>query len=263
MTEPDPTYNTIMAVAVGLGLVMLAMLGYRMSRGQGIQRMGWAVTFGALGFILVLTGGHMSLTWPLSGPTAFDNIAFGEPSLAMGVILISVAFLIGADRPWRSGVAGDPGTTPADELTAAHWPRLAALLQPLSWFGAIMGLALIAIAVVGPVYGPWEAPPQEPISGEFADYPWLENAFIAILYAGVGLGAVLSPFALAKRSLEGARSLLRVIAVCWIVTGAIWIGFGAMNYYTHIGLTINTYEEQQQQLEEQPPANERYGRPSP
>ena len=37
-----------------------------------------------------------------------------------------------------------------------------------------------------------------------------------------------------------------------------------MNYYTHIGLTINTYEEQQKTLEEQPsPANERYGQPSP
>lgn len=273
MTEPDPTYNTIMAVSVGLGLLMLAMLGYRLATGGSVQRKGWAVTFTVLGGILVLTGAHMSLTWPLSGPTAFDNIAFGEPSLGMGAILLGVAYLIGGDRSWREplrteAATGELAARPtADELTSADWPRLAALLQPLSWFGAIMGLALIAIAFVGPIYQPWEAPPQEPISGEFTDYQWLENTFLALLYAGVGVGALLTPFALARRSLEGARGLLRAIAVLWAVTGTIWILFGALNYYTHIGLTINTYEEQaaaqQEQQQDEPSPNEEYEQSTP
>ena len=37
-----------------------------------------------------------------------------------------------------------------------------------------------------------------------------------------------------------------------------------MNYYTHIGLTINTYKEEKAKEEAEPPAaSERYGRPEP
>jgi uncharacterized membrane protein len=228
-----------MAVPAGLALVMLAAMGRRLVLGHTIDRHAWAVAYATLGFVLTVLGAHMTLTWPLTGPTAFDNIAFGEPSLAFGVILLAGAFVLGRDRFW-----GETADVAPTELTAAAWPRLATLLQPLSWFGAAMGLALIAIAFVGPFYGPWEAPPQEPISGEFADVAWLENTFIALMYAGIGVGALLVPFALARRSIERSRGLLKAIGVLFAITGAIWVLFGAMNYYTHIGLTINTYEEQ-------------------
>lgn len=239
----DPVYNTLMAIPAGLALVMLVVMGRRLARDETVHRHAWATAFAGLGFILTLLGAVMTLTWPLSGPTAFDNIAFGEPSLALGVILLAGSFLLGADRFWRDA----PGSDAPAELRRESWPRLATLLQPLSWFGAAMGLALIAIAFVGPFYGPWEAPPQEPISGEFADSPWLENTFIALMYAGMGVGAVLVPFALARRSLEKAGGLLKTIGALFAVTGTVWVLFGAMNYYTHIGLTINTYEEQQAQ----------------
>src|SRR5688500_13889582 len=160
----DPVYNTLMAVPAGLALVMLAVMGRRLGRGESVHRQAWATAFGTLGFVLTALGLHMTLTWPLTGPTAFDNIVFGEPSLALGVILIAGSFLLGSDRFWRDTPSAD---APA-EVTAKSWPRLATLLQPLSWFGAVMGLALIAIAFVGPFFTPWEAPPQEPISGEFA-----------------------------------------------------------------------------------------------
>ena len=242
----DPVYNTLMAIPAGLALVMIAGLGYRLANGGSIHRKAWAVAFAALGSILTFLGAVMTVTWPLTGPTAFDNIAFGEPSLALGVILIAGAVLLGADRFWVDRV--DDGARA--EINRDAWPRLATLLQPLSWFGGVMGLALISIAFVGPFFGPWEAPPQEPISGEFADYPWLENTFIALMYAGIGLGAVLLPFALAPRSIERAKGRLKTIGVLFAVTGSIWVLFGAMNYYTHIGLTINTYEAQQQQVQE-------------
>ena len=245
----DPVYNTLMAVPAGLALVMLVVMGRRLARGGTVHRHAWATAFGALGFVLTALGLHMTLTWPLSGPTAFDNIAFGEPSLALGVILLAGAFLLGSDRFWRQA----PDAEAPAELTLESYPRLATLLQPLSWFGAVMGLALIAIAFVGPFFTPWEAPPHEPISGEFADVEWLENAFIALMYAGIGVGAILVPFALA-RSLEKARGLLKTIGTLFAITGTIWVLFGAMNYYTHIGLTINTYEQQtQQQVEPQTP----------
>jgi hypothetical protein len=103
------------------------------------------------------------------------------------------------------------------------------------------GVALIAIAIVGPAYEPWEAPPQEPLTGYFNGQQWLENWFLAIMYAGTGVGAILLPFALLRHTFSEARGVLRVIGVCWLVTGAIWAGFGTLNYFTHIGLTINTY----------------------
>lgn len=257
----DPVYNTLMAVSAGLGLVLISSLFIRLDRGRTVNRHGWAAVFLVLGGLLAITGAAMTLTWPLSGPTAFDNIAFGEPSLAMGALLIAGAVLLGGDRFWRDEPveARERG-----QIGASSWPRLRELLQPLSWFGLVMGLALIGIAIVGPVYEPWEAPPQEPISGEFADHPWLENWFLAILYALTGVGAILLPFALGRESLERARGALKGVAACWLIAGLVWTGFGAMNYYTHIGLTINTYEEEQAETEAEPPAAaERFGRPRP
>jgi hypothetical protein len=33
--------------------------------------------------------------------------------------------------------------------------------------------------------------------------------------------------------------LWRAIAMCCLIAGAIWLGFGALNYFTHIGLLVN------------------------
>jgi hypothetical protein len=61
------------------------------------------------------------------------------------------------------------------------------------------------------------------------------------MYAGTGVGAILLPFVLLRNTFSEARGVLRVMGVCWLVTGAIWAGFGTLNDFTHIGLTINTY----------------------
>lgn len=241
MFDPDPVYNTIMAVGTGVALLLLVAIGLQIGNGRHIHRSAYAVAIAAIGVILFLTGLHMSLVWPLSGPTAFDNIVFGEPVLALGVMLIAGSYLLGSRKFWpASASTADPD---ANEIGRESWSHLAKLLQPLSWFGAAMGLGLIAIAFVGPFYTPWEAPPQEPISGEFSDVEWLENTFISLLYLITAIGALVLPFALMRRTLSDAVSLLKVVGVCWAVAGAIFVGFGAMNYYTHVGLTINTYEE--------------------
>jgi uncharacterized membrane protein len=265
MFNPDPTYNTLMALGLGVALLMLVAMGRRLAKGQSIHRPAWAVAFVTIGVLEFALGLHMTLTWPLSGPTAFDNIVFGEPTLALGAILVAGAVLLGSQRFWPTplGTHTDPSSADPNEISTESWPHLAKLLQPLSWFGAAMGLALIAIAFVGPVYSPWEAPPQEPISGEFSDVEWLENAFISLMYAITGLGAILLPFALARRTYDRASGLLKVIGACWAVTGLIWLLFGAMNYYTHVGLTINTYEESVQVEAEYEAEPQSQGAPSP
>ena len=81
---------------------------------------------------------------------------------------------------------------------------------------------------------------MEPITGKFSGQQWLENGFLAIMYWVTGSGATCCRSRFFAKLCE-ARGVLRVIGVCWLVTGAIWAAFGTLNYFTHIGLTINTY----------------------
>lgn len=61
------------------------------------QLKGWSVGFAISGFILTPTGGHMTLSWVLAEIRfPFDDIIFGEPSLAFGVMLLGISVLL-----WR------------------------------------------------------------------------------------------------------------------------------------------------------------------
>ncbi|HEU5128426.1 MAG TPA: DUF981 domain-containing protein [Glycomyces sp.] len=220
-----PTYNTVMSVAAGAGLLMIVgLLRGLGDRGRTLNAEGWAMGFGVVGTILALTGLHMTLTWPLAaGGFPFDNVIFGEPSLAFGVLLLFAAFYL-----WKR----------AEVLEAApdRFAALAAAARPVSVFVLGMGLACFAIAVAGVVYELFAAPPEEPISGEFADYPLVEAVFISGLYALVGLGAVLFPLALKP----GRSAVTKVLLAAWFLSGLAFLLFGAMNFFTHIGLIVNT-----------------------
>ncbi|TDF91326.1 DUF981 family protein [Paenibacillus piri] len=228
-------YNTIMSVATGVGLLMLVRFGGLLRSGQRISLEGWALGFAVPGFILTLTGGHMTLTWPLSKiGFPFDDIIFGEPSLAFGVMLLAGAIFL-----WRSSLMSlESGVAAKEskEQSASLMTHLAEAVHPLSYFAAAMGLALISIGIAGMYYQLFAAPPEEPISGRFADYPMLEATFISMLYALTGLGAILLPFSLAK----GNPAVLAIIKFCWTITGILFTLFGALNYFTHIGLILNT-----------------------
>jgi len=234
-----PIYNTIMAVAAGLALVFVVVMGYQLSRGYVIVREAWAAAFVALGSTLAFTGGVMTVTWPLEPPTQFDNIIFGEPCLALGVMLLVGSYLLGSRRFWPddAGVSRAGGAT--IEAAREQWRRLAALAHPLTWFAGVMGLGMFGIAAAGIHYQLFAAPPSEPISGEFANHPLIEAIFISALYALTGIGCVLLPVALTRRRELTQDVVWRVIAVCWLVAGLVWIGFGALNYFTHVGLIVN------------------------
>ncbi|WP_030144352.1 DUF981 family protein [Glycomyces sp. NRRL B-16210] len=220
-----PTYNTIMSVAAGAGLLLVVGFARRLADpGRALNAEGWSMAFGVLGTILTLTGLHMTLTWPLAaGGFPFDNVIFGEPSLAFGVLLLFAAFYL-----WRR----------AERLEEApdRIASVAATAGPVSVFVLGMGLASIAIACAGVGYELFAAPPEEPISGAFADYPMVEAVFISGLYALVGVGGVLFPFALKA----GRTAAFKVTQVCWFLAGLAFLLFGAMNYFTHIGLIVNT-----------------------
>ncbi|MEV7973049.1 DUF981 family protein [Cellulomonas sp. NPDC089187] len=220
-----PTYNTIMSVAAGAGLLLVVGLGRAvLHRPKEVAVEGWALAFGVLGVLLTTTGLHMTLTWPLAaGGFPFDNVIFGEPALGFGVLLLAAAFWL-----WKRGRAALDAPEPLAVLRRTAGPMSVLILG--------LGLACFAIAAAGVGYELFAAPPEEPISGEFADYPMIEAVFISGLYVLVGVGAVLFPVALAKPR----RWVHRVIGVVWGLAGLAFLLFGALNYFTHIGLIVNT-----------------------
>ncbi len=231
-------YNTIMSVSTGIGLLLILRFVKHLFTGRIGQLEGWAIGFGIPGFILTLTGAHMSLTWPLSKiGFPFDDIIFGEPSLAFGVILLGITVLL-----WRKSnlyMAQGIDMNDTVQVSSLLKKELPHLLKPMSYFGAAMGLGLAFIAIAGVYYQLFAAPPEEPISGLLADYPLVEAIFISGLYLITGLGAILMPFALKE---EPDQRLFKIIKWCWLVAGIAFLLFGAMNYFTHIGLIVNTME---------------------
>jgi hypothetical protein len=132
-----PTYNTLMAVAAGAALLLLVGLGHRLGKGHPTEPDGWALAFGVLGLILTATGLHMTLTWPLAGQGfPADNVIFGEPALAFGVMLLAASGYL-----WRRGAEVLSGPDP--QAGAAR------VAGPLSLFVLGMGLACFGIAAAG------------------------------------------------------------------------------------------------------------------
>ncbi|WP_026332486.1 DUF981 family protein [Deinococcus apachensis] len=74
-----------------------------------------------------------------------------------------------------------------------------------------LGLGLIGIAAAGTTNRLFAAPPQEPISGRFAAYPWVEAIFMSGLFTLVGVAALLFP--LAVRQTQGRTRSTRLPTV--------------------------------------------------
>lgn len=227
-----PVYNTLMSVATGVGLLLIVTLGRTILLRRRFSSDGYSLAFGVVGVILFLMGLHMSLTWPLARIAPYDNIVFGEPSLAFGALLGAASFYL-----WRRGAVLEESLSPSllqsNEQGADY---LARLVLPISLFVAILGLACFSIAAAGWSYTLWSAPPQEPISGNFANHPLVEATFISMLYVCVGMGSMLLPILLLTKK----RVIGVTIGVFWTLAGLGFTVFGALNYYTHIGLIIHT-----------------------
>ncbi|MGH7745857.1 MAG: DUF981 family protein [Candidatus Dormibacteria bacterium] len=223
-----PTYNTIMSIAAGAALISLVYFARAINREKDVHLESWALAFAVPGFILTVTGIHMSLTWPFAKYFPYDNIIFGETSFGFGVLLLAAAFYL-----WKRGAIIIASDDPARYL--------ACVFKPLSLFIVGMGLALIAIAMAGVTFQLFAAPHEEPISGTFAAYPWVEATFMSGMFGVIGLGAVLFPLALDDFSTGSKLTVLhRFIGWLWGLGGLGFFLFGALNFFTHIGLIIHT-----------------------
>lgn len=226
-------YNTIMAVAVGVSLFLLVSFLAKLQDGSLKKIEGWIMGFIVPGFILLITGAHMILTWPISKlGLPFDDIIFGEPSFAFGMMLVVFSFFL--MHRYKLSIAKNLNESELFENLKQDLPEI---LKPLSLFIAAMGLSCIMITIAGITYKLFAAPPQEPISGMFADFPLIEATFVSSLYALVGIGAI--TFAFWLRNTQNL-ALFKIFSKCWQISGIIFALFGIMNYFTHIGLIVNT-----------------------
>lgn len=224
-------YNTLMSVAAGVGLLMVVALGKKLWKRTAIAAEGWSLTFGIVGVILTGLGAAVSITWPYKFPGAIDaNIMFGEPAIAFGLLLLAASFYLWQHRELFGRLNGSKAES--DQA----FEQILRVVKPVSVFVFATGLIMTACAIAWVRYRLGAAPSVEPISGLFSDQPVLESTFLGVLYGLVAVGALLFPFGIHNRN----KNLLTVIAVCWVIAGLVFLAFGALNYYTHIGMLVNT-----------------------
>lgn len=229
-------YNTIMTIAAGVGLVGVAMLGRQLKKRSAIAAEGWSMLFGIVGFILSILGFVMSITWPFRLPGTLDaNILMGEPSIAFGLLLLAGSFFL-----WqRRTVFAEVGSK-SREVSNEAFASITRTLKPVSIFVFATGLFMAACAAAWIRYQLGGAPSIEPLSGYLATVifehaPAVESIFLGVLWGLVALGALLFPLTLSSKG----KTVGSVVYGVWIVAGIVFLLFGALNFYTHVGLITN------------------------
>ncbi|HLR77377.1 MAG TPA: DUF981 family protein [Balneolaceae bacterium] len=224
----NATYNTIMAVSAGVALISLALAGKRLVQNKAANPKGWALNFGVLGLILTITGTHFTLAWPLAD-FPYDNIIFGEPSLLFGVILLALSLYF-----WQNSERLTQSENPL-QLIAKHFRAFSILLYAIT-------LIMIAIFFAGVIFQFFAAPPEEPITGYFSQWPWLEAWVLSLIYLIVGLASLLTANGLKRASQDKfiIKAVDKINYLAFMISGWFFLIFGAYNYFTHIGLIIHT-----------------------
>ncbi|WP_054952562.1 DUF981 family protein [Flaviflexus massiliensis] len=216
--------NTILTVAVGAALVGFAIVLRKLVRREAINSEAWAGLFGVTGLITLIIGVHTALVWPYGeGELAYANIEFGEPAVGFGALLLFATVYL-----WRNRIPAE-----ADPVQTSK--ELFAALRPAGIFVGFLGIGMIFLAFAWIRFQMGAAPEFEPVSGNFGQWPWLEAIFLAGLWGLVAVGAVLFPFAL--KNPDG--KMMTVVIFTFGLAGVVFALFGALNFYTHIGMNYN------------------------
>lgn len=220
-------YNELVALTAGAGLLGFAWFLRQLIRDEIVESEGWASFFGVTGLLLLVTGLHTTMTWPFGGEGfEYANIAFGQPAAAFGALLLFAAVYLWRHRDLFAAEAVDVPSVNARMLRA---------LRPVSIFVGALGLGMAVLAVSFVRFQLGAAPPEEPITGRFGHLPVLEAVFLGGLWGIVAVGAILFAIAL----LTNRPQLLRWAVWAWVLGGVAFMLFGAMNFYTHIGMYYN------------------------
>lgn len=221
-------YNELVAVTAGAGLLGFAAFLSYLIRGKRIDSEGWAAFFGVSGLLLLVLGIHTTVTWPFGGDGfEYANIAFGQPAAGFGALLLFAAIYL-----WRHRSLF---TETIEKANAA----VLVSLKPVGIFVGALGLGMGVLAITFIRFQLGAAPPEEPISGRFGHLPLLEALFLGGLWGVVAIGALLFAIAL----WTDRPQLLRWAVRAWVIGGVVFLLFGAMNFYTHIGMYYNISNE--------------------
>jgi putative membrane protein len=82
-------YISLMLINLASGLALLAGYVYFGLGGSNQRR--WIPGFGVVGAIALVTGLHMTLTWPIVGSF---NIAFGETTVLFGILFVGTSLVL-------------------------------------------------------------------------------------------------------------------------------------------------------------------------
>jgi uncharacterized membrane protein len=217
-------YNELVAITAGAGLLGFSAFLVNLIRNKPIDSEGWAAFFGVTGTLLLVTGLHTTVTWPFGGDGfEYANIAFGQPAAGFGALLLFAALYL-----WRHRTLFDGDVEPANKAALAA-------LKPVGIFVGALGLAMAVLAIAFVRFQLGAAPPEEPISGRFGHLPFLEALFLGGLWGVVAAGALL--FAISMWT--DRPQLMRWAVRAWVIGGVVFLLFGAMNFYTHIGMYDN------------------------
>ena len=220
-------YNELIAITAGAGLLGFAAFLADLIRNKRVDSEGWAGFFGVTGVVLLVLGLHTTVTWPYGGEGfEYANIAFGQPAAGFGALLLLAAVYL-----WRHRALfeGDVDTANAAAIGS---------FKPAGIFVGALGLGMAVLAISFVRFQLGAAPPEEPISGRFGHLPILEALFLGGLWGIVAVGALLFAIAL----WTNRPHLLRWAVWAWLVGGVVFLLFGAMNFYTHIGMYYNLAE---------------------
>ncbi len=176
----------------------------------------------------MITGANTVVNWPLNIP--YDNILFGEPTLALGVLDLGLAFYL-----WKRIGILERADAPVQTVSQELYPFRTLLTG--------MGLVLICVACAAYRYRIFVAPKEEPLSGDFAvDHPIAENVGIATMFLLVGVAAILAAVFLSDFS-KGQAKLKWYHQANYLLlqlAGWVFVIGGAFVVYTHVGLIIGT-----------------------
>lgn len=209
-------YNTLMGVLAGLGLIFTAQLVKMVFAGTGIRGKtgGYAAALLTLGIPLTFLSGLMATTWPLTANPPI-NIAFAEPCLMLGILMTVAGAVL-----WKLSAAGS-----GVQFEAA----------PTAWIVFALGLMLATIASAIFSYNlVGDAPPQEPITGQFTGW---ENTAFGLTYLAAALGCLLVPWVGNVNKFK--RTVTFIVYWAWTLSGVAFLLFSILNYRTHIGLILN------------------------
>lgn len=224
-------YNSFMAVATGAGFLSLWSLFSKLNSKKEIKPIGIAINFAVIGAILLITGVHTSLTWPLSPTYPFDNSAFGEPCFTFGALLLAMSFYF-----WNR--KDKLCSTPKENL-------IQQIFEDFNSFKYIligMGLAVIMIGLAGMKYKIFIAPPEEPIVGPLEEkIPYITTYMIGLTWITVGIAAI-SIVAYMNAVINNKKTNFKWLVQLIGLLGIVFMSLGVTTYYSHVGMEINTMD---------------------